>query len=254
MMYPSRSYGHMLRLLVVGSVLLSCQSPTAAPPEPAGAFRILFIGNSLTYTHDMPAVVEAMAASQGGPPVVARAVVGGNRSLEDHWYARTALRALHEDGPWDAVVMQQGPSSLPANQQHLATWASRFAEEARQAGARPALYMVWPGASRHHAFSAVVTAYTEAARQAQAALLPVGTAFLAGWDLDADLPLYGPDGFHPSPQGAYLAALVIYSGLTEADPAAIPDQIRHPDGRTFQVDAARAATLRAAAQAALALR
>ena len=35
---------------------------------------------------------------------------------------------------------------------------------------------------------------------------------------DPDFALYGPDNFHPSPLGTYLAALTVYSGLTGRSP------------------------------------
>ena len=85
----------------------------------------------------------------------------------------------------------------------------------REAGAVPALYMVWPDASRTFAFPDVAHAYTSAAEAAEARLFPAGSAWLAAWDRNANLALYGPDNFHPSKMGSYLAALVIYAS-TEA--------------------------------------
>ena len=59
-------------------------------------------------------------------------------------------------------------------------------------------------------------------------LLPAGDAWRAAWAADARLPLYGPDGFHPSPMGTYLAALVIYENfrLTAAG-APVPAGAQH---------------------------
>jgi hypothetical protein len=36
--------------------------------------------------------------------------------------------------------------------------------------------------------------------------------------------LYGPDGFHPAPLGTYLAALVVYEGITGHDARLLPQQ------------------------------
>ncbi|HMB92233.1 MAG TPA: hypothetical protein VKP65_15380, partial [Rhodothermales bacterium] len=38
----------------------------------------------------------------------------------------------------------------------------------------------------------------------------------------SDLALYSADGFHPSPMGSYLAALVIYAGLLDVPPGDVP--------------------------------
>ena len=53
-------------------------------------------------------------------------------------------------------------------------------------------------------------------------LLPAGDAWRAAWAVDPGLPLYGPDGFHPSPMGTYLSALVIYEQIFAAAPPAVP--------------------------------
>ena len=65
------------------------------------------------------------------------------------------------------------------------------------------------------------------------------------------LPLYGPDGFHPSPLGTYLAALVVDAGLTGQQPPAVAFSIDRP-GFKLTVSAARARLLRTAAVDALA--
>ena len=54
--------------------------------------------------------------------------------------------------------------------------------------------------------------YAAAAQDAHAALFPAGLAWRYG--LSHKLKLYGADGFHPSPVGTYLTALVVYAGLT----------------------------------------
>src|SRR5262245_23603813 len=70
--------------------------------------RVLFIGNSLTYVNDLPAMVTALADSAGAGPLVVESVVFGGYSLEDHWNQGDALRAI-ERGGWSVVVLQQGP-------------------------------------------------------------------------------------------------------------------------------------------------
>ena len=90
--------------------------------------RVLFVGNSLTATNDLPAAVRALAAEAGRRPVETRTVAPGGVSLEEHWRSTGAREALAE-GPWDAIVLQQGPSSLPDSRAHLRAypWARRWA-------------------------------------------------------------------------------------------------------------------------------
>jgi hypothetical protein len=206
--------GTVLALALIGS--LSCGSTT--PTGPVTSLSVLFVGNSLTYVNDVPGLVKELAANAGVSPFRTAAVAFGNYSLEDHWNRGDALDSIARGG-WDVVVMQQGPSSLPENQQHLREWTGRFAERIRNKGGRPAVYMVWP--QQDGDWNAVMTSYTNAAVANDAILLPAGRAFRAVLDQHPEVPLFGPDRFHPGPEGAYLAALVIFGGLTRRQVAGL---------------------------------
>jgi hypothetical protein len=123
---------------------------------------------------------------------------------------------------------------------------------ARAHGARPALLTVWPEGYRAHALGAVIRSYANAATAAGAELYPAGLAWKLAWKRTPSLPLYGPDRFHPSPLGTYLAALVVTAGLTgKAPPPATALTIRQP-GFRLTLSPARARLLRTAAVGALA--
>ncbi|MGD8278218.1 MAG: hypothetical protein PVH00_09340 [Gemmatimonadota bacterium] len=226
--------------------LPSCLGSATEPAGPVEGKAVLFIGNSLTYTNDLPVIVAALAAADGQEQLVTGWLAFPNYSLEDHWYDGRA-RSEIERGGWKFVVMQQGPSSTPANQLHLATWAGRFAELADSIGARPALYMVWPESTRTEAFDAVSQSYRDAAAGVHGLLFPVGEAWRAAWRLDPDAPLYGPDGFHPSVEGTYIAALVMYQQLYDRSPVGLPHELQLPGGGSLQIDSTLAHTLQEAA-------
>lgn len=178
----------------------------------AAPLRVLFVGNSLTAANDLPSMLEKIGAANG-TRIVAASVAFPNYSLEDHWQQGMARRTIAE-GRWSFVVLQQGPSALPESRVLLVDFAKRFAKEASKAGARTALYMVWPSTSRAGDFDGVKLSYETAAREAGAIVLPAGEAWRVAWSRDPKLEFYGPDGFHPTTLGSYLAALVIYQGLT----------------------------------------
>lgn len=189
-------------------------APTAAPtaaPTSERPLRLLFIGNSLTYANDLPGLVRQIAVAAGHPAPEVKMVAVGGYSLEDHWQAGTARGALNQR--WDVVVLQQGPSALPESRRNLVEWTGRFDEAIRRGGGRTALYMVWPEGYRPAALRDVALSYAAAAASVDGRLLPVGEAWRAAWQQDPCLPLYGPDNFHPSPAGSWLAALVIYAGV-----------------------------------------
>lgn len=198
--------------------------PDSTATEEAPRVSILFVGNSLTYANDMPKLVQQLLEDSGYEARVEQ-IARPNFGLQDHWERRKTRRAIRSGG-WDVVVLQQGPSATEGRPS-LLEYSKKFAELAREGGAEPALYMVWPSRARFFDFDGVADSYATAAREVEGVLLPVGDAWRIAWELDPDLALYGPDGFHPTPAGSLLAALVIYQGLTGIDPHAT---LRPPAG------------------------
>ena len=175
----------MIRLVVVLAVAAALGlSGSSAEARPPSSLRVLFLGNSLTATNDLPATV-ARIASRAGRRLEYRTVAPGGYALEDHWNHDESRAAL-AGGRWDVVVMQQGPSALPESQVNLREFALRWSAEARAYGARLALLTVWPESWRR------------------------------AWHCEPGTPLYGRDGFHPSELGTYTAALVVYGRLFRA--------------------------------------
>jgi hypothetical protein len=222
-------------------------SAAAEPPR-----RVLFVGNSLTAANDLPGLVAALSRAAGRAPLEVARVVRPGFSLDDHWRDGEARRRIREAG-WDVVVLQQGPSSLPESRVELVRSTRRFAGEIRKAGALPALYMVWPESRRRHAFGAVAASYREAAQAVDGLILPVGDAWQAAWRRLPEAPLYGPDGFHPSPAGSYLAALTIYASLSAASPVGLPASLAVGE-RSVALPEALALTLQQAAAEVVAAR
>jgi hypothetical protein len=199
------------------------------PVSAADSIRVLFIGNSLTYYNDLPAIVEALARAGGQPPLDWKGVLLPGTSLEDQWRDGRARKAIAQ-GPWDYVVLQQGPSALDESRRSLLEFVARFAKEIRAAGARPAIYMVWPSSSRTSDFDDVSQSYRMAARQVDGLLFPVGEAWRAAWKRDSKLALYSKDGLHPTPAGSYLAGLVMYGQLYGKSSIGLPGTLVLADG------------------------
>lgn len=206
-----------------GSDSVTPDPPDILPPAPE-ALSILFVGNSLTYTNDLPAMVAALLEDGGHGPVDVRASAYPNYGLQDHWVTPVTRDAIAAGG-WDFVALQQGPSATEGRPS-LLEYSDLFAGEIRAVGAEIALYMVWPSSVRSFDFDGVSDSYATAASNVDGVLFPAGEAWRAAWSEDSSLPLYGGDGFHPSALGSFLAALTIYQRITEAPVRDVPAQIR----------------------------
>ena len=248
------------RLAIVLTLLLGCageagQEPKGPPrerpgpkgerPEPKAGLRVLFIGNSLTYSNDLPMIVEALAKAAGQDWQVDSVTYGGY-SLDDHWSHGAAPKAISRQR-WDVVVLQHGPSTLPSSRAELRSSARKYDKIIRKAGARPALYMVWPPLDRFAYFDAVRDSYSQAAADVNGIFIPAGEAWRAAWKRDPDAPLYSGDDFHPSVLGSYTAALSIYGMLSGRSPEGLPSRLRLRNGQAVDVPAELAKLLQEAA-------
>ncbi|MGZ8455939.1 MAG: hypothetical protein ACXWZ4_05015 [Gemmatirosa sp.] len=215
-----------LRLVLVAMLGVACLGAgDPVQPLPPGGHHVLFVGNSLTYTNDLPRTL-ADLATLGGDTIRAAAVALPNFALVDHAAGQSDAVPTIGRGPWEWVVMQQGPSSRGVNRDTLVLGAQALARSIRAAGARPALYMVWPARANLADFDGVRDSYRAAACAVDGIFLPAGEAWRTAWRSDAALPLYGPDAFHPGPLGTWLAALVMYERITGRDARELPPTVR----------------------------
>jgi hypothetical protein len=227
---------------------LFCRS-TFKEPDATKELRVLFIGNSLTYSNDLPSIVEALAKVSGQRKFAYKTIAFPNFSLEDHWNKQDARKAI-VNGKWDFVVLQQGPSASKEGRDILVEYGRRFAEEIRRVGGRPALYSVWPSASRQQDFKGVGESYRQAAEEVDGLVFPVGEAWLSAWKVDPSIGLYSADAFHPSATGSYLAGLVIYEQLYKRSPVGLPSKLRLSSGARIEIPADQALLLQHAAEEA----
>mgnify|MGYP000599986227 CR=1 FL=1 len=102
---------------------------------------MLFVGNSYIYTNELPDVVTMLAASRG-VELQAGVLALPNFAIEDHFRSGDYQRTI--GAGWDWVILQQGPSSLPENREHLRYWTGRAATAARPFGVKVALMSAWP--------------------------------------------------------------------------------------------------------------
>jgi hypothetical protein len=203
----------MLRFLAACLAFAGACAFAADAPAPPTQLRVLFIGNSLTYTGDIPSRFAKLAAAMGRKADV-QMVAFPDYGLEDHWRDGRALEAIRKGG-WDVVVLQHSSSTKSESRAELTEYAKRFVKPIREAGAKPALYMVWPSVDRARDFGTVITAYRAAAESVDAILLPVGEAWLRAIGADKRLKLYG-DTINPNSLGQDLAVLTIYLALFPA--------------------------------------
>lgn len=211
----ARHCGKALALACLLAISATLPAVHAGWPE---ATRILFVGNSYIYTNDMPARVRQLARART-LALDTRLRAAPDYALADHLRDHAFLAMLEE--PWDWVVLQQGPSSLPENRNGLLASAGLVAARLRGKPTRIALMAAWPAASRTDTSPAAEANYRYVADAIGACVLPVAAAWrLAGEDTTLPV-LYAPDRLHPNRIGTRLSAMVVLRGLFGAGSASV---------------------------------
>jgi hypothetical protein len=221
-------------ILLACYTAMSCLSaPTGLKPLPAGGKHILYVGNSLTYTNDLPQTIAFLAASVGDT-VHAMTVAAPNLALIDHLNGATPVVQAVQLGGWDFVVLQQGPTPAGICRDSLVLWTQMF-DSLVPNTAQLALFMTWPSTTSSTTFDASRVSYEDASIAVSGIFLPAAEAWRAAWEVNPTIGLYGGDGFHPSPIGTYLAALEIYERLSGKDARTFPKQPVVVGGQTYVV-------------------
>jgi len=173
--------------------------------------RVLFVGNSLTYVNNLPAVFAALAGSQGRQ-VETGMLVSGGASLQDH-LTTGAVAAQLDGGHYATVVMQERGGMLAC-----APFAKEFCEHSRIAQ-----HKLVALAHKHGARAFMLGTYQPAfakrlhdneqafARAAGAdAAVQVATAFAAHFHDAGELKWTANDGMHPGRDLTLLYAIQLY--------------------------------------------
>lgn len=192
--------------------LAACTS-TSSTPDPT---RVLFVGNSLVYTSNLPAALDALGDANGHP-IHSEMLVKGGATLS-HRVEDGSVNAVLEKGRYDYVVLQERGGDLVCFDTQSCESArgsmealQSLAATAREHGATPLFlgtYQDLPAASE-----ALLEGEARAAAAASAPVVPVSALYAQGVASHPDLPWHASDGMHPGPQLALLDAVLLYREL-----------------------------------------
>ena len=123
-------------------------------------------------------------------------------------------------------MLQQGPTTIGLCRDSLVLWSQMFERLANDVGADVALFMTWPALGvSPGGFDEVRISFQQAAFATQGIFLPAGEARRSAMRADPTLQPFGPDNFHPSVLGSYLAALTIFERLSGVDARTLPPTV-----------------------------
>lgn len=177
--------------------------------------RILMLGNSFTFFHDMPDILSAMLSAEVAAHTRGGAMLAEQLNPQTDMGART-LKALAEE-KWDYVVLQEQSNAPVTKKAAFLKSAAGLCSLIKENGAKPVFYATWAykeGSQKLDTMKMsyedmdrqLCESYHQAARENGALVADVGSAFTA---VRGFVELYEKDDYHPSQAGSVLAAATL---------------------------------------------
>ncbi|MEG4191110.1 SGNH/GDSL hydrolase family protein [Microcoleus sp. Pol17_C1] len=219
----------MRTLIVFASLFLFGCTASQVLETKEKAEDVLFVGNSLTYVGNVPAIFSALrdeSGKSGGADMIVRAGATLSERVADG-----SVREALAKGQYAILVLQErggdltcsfGPESCVQSRESI----KQLAALGREKGARVVLlgtYQPNPVASRR-----IVEAESHAAAEAGIGYVEVSETFQTLRDAHPGLDWFAPDDVHPGPDLALLNALLIYQEVFGSTPSAEALTVRAP--------------------------
>ena len=169
--------------------------------------KILFIGNSHTYYHDLPAWVAQMAREEGYECDVTMLAHGG-------WYLRQHadepdVRFNIKFGHYDYVVLQEHSHPFDDIPGYIEA-ATVLAGWIREAGSIPVIYGTWAMKEEEPVQATMNEVNQKLAEDLGALYAAVGEAWWPYRSSWSEIEMYDEDGAHASERGIEFAAKIIW--------------------------------------------
>ncbi|HEY3445005.1 MAG TPA: DNRLRE domain-containing protein [Myxococcales bacterium] len=208
---------------------LSCATDCTCP----ASTEVLFIGNSYTYTNDLPGMVEELARASGRASFTQDSVTVAGATLQELWADGNGAAVQRiASRRWTYVVLQEHSQRPIFERESFFQYARLFDARIRAAGAKTLFYLPWARLDEPQNQAVLGDAYQAIANELGATVAPVGPAWATARQRYPDLVLHQDDGSHPTPTGTYLGAAVFFAKLFGESPAGLPGTLRH-DGLTL---------------------
>jgi hypothetical protein len=211
-----------MRNLVFLALLMLVRAPCDAAERHADRERVLFVGNSLIYVGNTPAVYSALSTANGHPSS-SDMIVRGGATLAQRVADGSVARAL-ATGSYTALVVQERGGDLLCSYGSESCIESEAAIRALAGLARQrGMPIVMLGTYQQRSASAsqsLVGAEEAVAREAGILYAEVSEKLRRLQDQEPGFVWFAPDGGHPGKDLALLNAMLVYQALNGALPEA----------------------------------
>lgn len=229
---------HLLIVLLFSTGLLFSQAKSRSA---------LFLGNSYTYSNNMPQMVQLIALSVGDSLEYDVNAPGGF-TMGGHFSNTVSLQKLSL-GNWDYVVLQdqsQFPAVMNYNYQtpHLVDSLCKALNPCATVlfymtwGRKNGMFSTstWPYTATYLGMDSVLQSrYRIMAQMNNSEVSPAGAVWRYIRENYPDIELYQADESHPSFEGSYAVAMCFYTSIFRKDPRPVTKNYMIPDSTAAKI-------------------
>ena len=144
---------------------------------------ILFVGNSLTYTNELPKILEEIGTVYN-ISIQTECLCSPNYAIIDHLNEGKLQRLLKEQ-KFDFLIVQQGPSSQAEGAKMLLEDGESIKPLADKYHIKMGYFMVWTSVTWYHTMDEVIKNHRIAAKQNNTLLFSVGEVWKVYLELES---------------------------------------------------------------------
>ncbi len=207
--------------------------------ERSQTYKALFIGNSYTYSNNLPSLVACLATANGDTLIYDSNTPGGY-TFQAHSTNQSTISKINSQ-QWDYVILQeqsQKPSFSPAQvANEVLPYAAALDSliKANNVCSETVFFMTWgrkygdpincqyyPPVCTYLGMQARLReSYLLMGQHNNSSVAPVGMAWKKSIQTDSTFNLYSADNSHPNLQGSYLSACVFYATMFGESPVGL---------------------------------
>jgi hypothetical protein len=204
----------------------------------ADTTKVLFVGNSYTYSNDLPTMFKLLSAS-GGKAVATDMSAPGGYTFELHYTYQPTFDLIGRGG-WNYVILQE-QSQYPTIEYYRYNSTYPFGRKLdsliKLKNSNTLFFMTWGRefggqqcidshcspvfTSFYHMQDSLKSAYNGIANTLNASVAPVGEGWRTAKLMDTSIALWESDNSHPSLKGSYLAACMFYITIFHQSPVGL---------------------------------
>jgi hypothetical protein len=192
--------------------------------------KVLFVGNSYTYFHNLAQMVSLISDSAQTKIITRKSTIGG-ANLSEHWLGERGLKTkeIIKNGKFDIVVLQNHSLETINQPERFIKYMNLFCDYIKENNSKPFLYNTWAREKKPEMQLTIDKLYKQIAVNNNATIVPVGRSWEIVKEIDSTLKLYESDGSHPSEIGTFIIACTFVHTLLNEFPESLKTVYRTKD-------------------------